>query len=317
MLRKSVANLVHAFADAIGGIDSQADRESRTRAQELLARISMDAEERLALAEREAERREELALLDADVPDRWTSYYYMRQGYRVSTTDDESQGHWRGGPPQHDGAKCPVCRKPLLLFWDVACDDPRFRAESPELFGDLERLPLYYCCRRPEPTIYQVLSQDRIRTIRPELEVDEDSPFEDFPDEFARKPVRLEPIPRDIANLRIISQNFASGWLETDEVNRLTEYFGDRHDSLLGMRMSQFGGAPIFIQGHEGIECPNPSCSTHKMGHPLMRNPIHFQMKELAVIDVDAGFEMESNYAQIVFHICWKCLTVQGGYHCD
>ncbi|MGA2034337.1 MAG: hypothetical protein ABSG68_18990 [Thermoguttaceae bacterium] len=39
-------------------------------------------------------------------------------------------------------------------------------------------------------------------------------------------------------------------------------------------------------------------------------------MKELAVIDVDAGFEMETACAQIAFHICWKCLTVHGQYRC-
>jgi hypothetical protein len=157
VVRGKLAKLLHALADVVGGIASQAERESRIRAMEVLARISRSAETLHASNEEEVERRAAMGLLNAEAPDSWHSYYYMQQGYRVSEAGDQSQDHWRGGPTQHDGAECPVCRKALLLFWDINCNDPRFRSESPELFRDLKRLPLYYCCRRPEPTVYQVL----------------------------------------------------------------------------------------------------------------------------------------------------------------
>jgi hypothetical protein len=317
MIRAKLAELIHSLADVVGGIDWEAEREDRRRANEALARISCDADSRLAWAEEEAGRREELGLLNAVVPGRWRSYYYMRQGYRVCAAQDASQDHWRGGPPQHDGATCPVCKKPLLLFWDLNCNDPRFRAESPELFGDLERLPLYYCCRRPEPTIYQVVSGDRIRTIRPELRSGEESPFRGFPDAFERRPIRLDAIPRDVANLLILTNDFDSDWLNQEEQDRLSEYFGERGDSIWDVHLSQVGGAPTLSQGHYELDCPNADCPTHSMGHPILRNKREYQMKELAVIDVDAGFEMESNYAQIAFHMCWKCLTVHAEYRCD
>jgi len=317
MIRERLANLLYKLADAVGGIETQARREIESRAMDVLARLSAGAERRVESADKEAERRDKMGLLDAEVPDRWKSWYYMRQGYRVSEDAGATLRHWRGGSPQHDGAKCPVCRKPLLLFWDIDCRDPRFQSESPELFGGLQRLPLYYCCRRPEPTVYQVLSDDRIKTIRPDLRADEESPFAGFPDEFQRQPLDLEPIPRDVANLLIVADEFAFDWLNSQERQRLSDYLGDRISSIWDIHLSQFGGRPVLTQGHREISCPNPACATHKMGHPMLRNEKEFALKELAVIDVDAGFEMEANYAQIAFHICWKCHTVHARYRCS
>jgi hypothetical protein len=317
MMRTKFARLLHGLADAVGGIELEAERENEKRATDALARISLGADRLFKKCEEEEKQRAAMGLLDADAPRRWYSYYYMQQGYRISEGGEQSQDHWRGGPVRHEDAECPICCKPLLLFWDINCNDLRSRGESPELLGDLDRLPLYYCCRRPEPTIYQVLTPDRIRTIRPELHSDEESPFEDFPNAFERRPLGLEPIPRDVANLLIVADNFDFGWLTAAERDRLSEYLHDRISSIWSIHLSQFGGAPVLTQGHRELDCPNPACLTHKMGHPVLRHKRHFYMKELAVIDVDAGFEMKKAYAQIVFHICWKCLTIHADYRCS
>jgi hypothetical protein len=176
MVREKIANLLHSIADVVGGINFQAERETRISA-ETLTQINTD----IAKAEEEAERRDKMGLLYAEVPEWWQSYYYMQQGYRVTLDQNNTQDHWRGGKPQHENAECPICNKPLLLFWDINCSDPRFRAEMPELFGKLERLPLYYCCRRPEPTCYRVVSRDCIQTFRPSLHSYEESPFVSYP----------------------------------------------------------------------------------------------------------------------------------------
>jgi len=241
----------------------------------------------------------------------------MRQAYRPRVGQESAADHWRGGPPRHEGAECPVCRKPLLLFWDINCRDPRFAGESAELFAGLERLPLYYCCRRPEPTTYRVVSPGRIETFRPSLEAGEESPFRDAPAEFDRRPLHLEPLPRDIENLLAVADRLSFDWLDAAEMERLAEYLGRDRGGIYGAQMSQFGGAPIFRQGNQGIDCPNPICPTHQMGNPHFPNDRKFKMKELAVIADDAGFEMETNCAQIAFHICWKCNTIHAGYRID
>ena len=315
-MRAALSRLLYRLADSLGDVDSRAKSETNRRAMQALMKMAGDSRELVEEADKEARRRDALGLGD-EVPKQWQSYYYLRQGYRATLAKDNSQDHWRGGPPQHEDAICPICRKPLLLFWDINCRDSRFRAESPDIFGELDRLPLYYCCRRPEPTVYQVLPNSRIRMIKPELCGWEESPFHDFPDEFDRKPIRLEIIPREVENLLIIVNEFALDWLNEAELDRLSEYLQENFIARCSINLSQFGGVPLMTQGHREIECPNADCLTHQMGHPILRNKQHYQMKEIAVIDDDSGFEMETGCAQIAFHICWKCHTVHAEYRCD
>jgi hypothetical protein len=317
MVREKIANLLHSIADSVGGINFQADRETRKLADEALARISQKTDVAMARAAEEADRRDKMGLLDAKAPEWWRACYYMQQGYRVTFDQNNAQDHWRGGKPHHENAECPVCKKPLLLFWDINCNDPRFRVGMPELFGNLERLPLYFCCRRPEPTCYRIISQDSIQTFRPPLQGGEESPFASYPDSFERKSIRLEPIPRDVENLLILANEFHFDWLNEQERSSFSNYFGTDIENIWDIHLSQFGGVPVLTQGHREVDCPNPACLTHKMGHPLLRDKKHYQMKELAVIDVDAGFEMDSGYSQIAFHICWKCLSIHAEYRCS
>jgi hypothetical protein len=306
-VRRRIAKFLYTLGDAIGGLEA-ADEYTTLQ-------IRVAAEEAVELADEEAELRDQEGLLNPSVPEQWHSSYYLRQSYRISSTHDDAQGHWRGGAPPDDGAECPICKKPLLLFWDINCCDPRFRHELPELFGELQRLPLYYCCRRPEPTIYQVLPGRRVHVFTPEMRGSEESPFRDFPDAFERRPLSLEPIPRDVENLLLISNEVTYDWLNEAERARLTQYL--ETDTDYGISLSQFGGIPRLQQGHQQIKCPNPKCLTHRMGHPIVRHHRHYEMKELAVIGQDARFEMDMNYAQIAFHICWKCHTIQAEYRCS
>ncbi|MBN1909230.1 MAG: hypothetical protein JW818_05795 [Pirellulales bacterium] len=309
MIRDKLADLLHFLAGIVSGHSVQVEKD--------VTQILRQANKRYSDSEKEAKRRAKLGLLFENAPSRWQSCYYMRQAYRVLPADNPVQNHWRGGSPRHAGARCPLCGKPLLLFWDIDCQDPRFGQESPELFSGLERLPLYYCCRHPEPTAYRIVSTDRIQPIRPDPVTCEESPFQDYPDEFEKRPISLDPIPREIENLLMIANHFYFLWLNDEERERIREYLGEKEGRPFSIHLSQFGGVPGTLQGHSGVTCPNTTCDTHKMGHPLARNEREFAMKELAVIDMDAGFEMKTNCAQIVFHICWKCQTIHAGYQCD
>lgn len=310
-MREKIANLIHRLADTVGGLSSQTENEV---SQQGLEAIRRDLDLAMEEIEAEAKRRCADGLMDLECPEQWKSYFYMRQGYRVSVAPGPMQNHWCGGPTVHEGAICPLCNQPLLLLWDINGRDARFHSECPEFFDGIDRLPLYYCARHPEETIYQVRPKESIRTFQPQRRSDEGSPFGNIPPLFERKPLQLEPIPRNIENLLVIIREFDEEWLQETERASISEYLGigfDRH-------LSQFGGTPFIARRYpNGLPCPNPECLTHRMGHPMLRNKLHFQMKQLAVIDADAGFEWEHNYAQIAFHLCWKCFTVHAEYLCD
>lgn len=318
-MRTKIAKLLYALADAVGGLDSQAERETRRVALEAFSKLGESAESKVKRAEQEAQRREKMGLLNFEVPDLWQSHYYMTPGFRVFSTEDDSQGHWRGGKPLHDDAICPLCKKPLLMFWDINCADPRFRGVSPELFPGTSRLPLYYCCRRPEPTIYQLLPSGGIRTIKPDLQGYEESPFPNPPSSFERKPIRLEIIPREMENLLLIANEIACEWLNREEQDRLVDYLSLSYEpaGACDITFSQFGGLPNQSQGHRAILCPNKLCDTHKMDHPMLRNTRLYTMKELAAIDVNADFNLEGYATKVLFHICWRCLTIHATYVAD
>jgi len=251
-----------------------------------------------------------------DVPELWRSWYYLRQGYHLGKPRRASHRHWQGGEMQHRGAKCYVCRRPLALLWDIDCTDPRFRRESPDLFKGLERLPLYYCCRCPSPTIYRCTAPGRITVLPVERRTSEESPFEDVPEFFPRHPLVLDPIPSDIENLIQLTEWLGFDWLHQSDRRALAKYFGES-STWVEVRRSQFGGIPALEQGHSEIPCPNLRCPTHSWGDPFGRHDEYFQMKELAVIEDDANFEMETSCAQIIFHICWACQTIHAEYGID
>jgi hypothetical protein len=315
-MRATIANLIHRIADMIGGLNSQAERETKERALNALVRIKDDSENTMAAIEAEANRRERMGLLSEKAPEQWRSEYYIRQGYRFVLEGNGGSDHWRGGRPRHDNPICPHCKTPLLTFFDIDCDDPQLREENAALFGTLKRVPLYYCCRRPEPTIYQLLDDGSIRMITADLLAWEESPFSKFPESFEKKSCKLVPIPRDIENLLVIATAFDLNWLNYDECQRLANYLGLDRLTLWFRELTQFGSKPLIRHNREGHDCPNKLCPTHQMGHPLLRNKSEYQMKELAVIADDAGFEMQMNGAQVAFYICWKCHTVQAEYQC-
>lgn len=309
MLNK-IASLCYAAGDFIGGLSSRAIRETNQRAMDVLSRLDEKADEYVKRREEQERNRDHSLPLFA--PDQWRSVFYMPQGFRVNKTESQSSDHWQGGPPRHQGAKCPHCKKPLLLFWDIDCRDERFQGQEEELFKGIDRLPLYYCCERPEQTTYQVLSNDRIRTFTPDLQGWEESRFEEYPTEFSRQKIELESIPHEIFNLILIANCISASLLSTTETAKVQEYLGNDENHGLEPRFSQFGAIPLIGGKHRSHACPNPECETHRMKSPSITSSCDIEMKQLAIIREDSGLEMEWNYATITFYICWKCLSVLG-----
>lgn len=255
---------------------------------------------------------------DDDVPRIWWNHYYLRHSYHRVATGFEQYDHWEGGPTEHQGAICDSCQQPLHLMWNINARDPRFSAEYDGVFGGLNRLPLYYCCRCPEHTIYRIVNDERIEVLPVDSASYEETPFTDFPEEFARRPLSLAPVPHQIENLTLLSAALGNDWLHPDDRSQLEAYYRALNgEKWLEIRHSQFGGLPVMEQGPIQEFCPNPECPTHAWGNPITRNKKRYRLKLLAVIDTDAGFDMKTSCAQIVFHTCWCCNTVHGSYQID
>ena len=159
---------------------------------------------------------------------------YTQQGYALVATNDESSTHWFGGEPYHSGAKCPVCKIPLLLLADLDCLVLREK-EAAKLFHELDRLPLYYCWRCCADRLsYRVISPAKVKVLCNEGRRQEDDfPYKDYPDSFERKPAELVPIPYETAKLLIIAQEVGCEWLSKHDLEVMQRGLKDlRHEDF-------------------------------------------------------------------------------------
>jgi hypothetical protein len=135
---------------------------------------------------------------DWDVPEVWRSDYYLRRGYHIDRSGRSRRDHWQGGAPLHKRAVCLPCGEHLHLLWDINCTDSRFRKESSQVFGKLERLPLYYCLHCPSPTVYRCSGKHRLQMIESEGADFEESPFPPFQTFFRARHLYLKRFRRTL-----------------------------------------------------------------------------------------------------------------------
>jgi hypothetical protein len=261
---------------------------------------------------------------------------YLKTRYRVKLAKHSDADHRAGGRPYHRGARCPACKIPLLLLWDINCRDSRFPRRK---FGPLERLPLYYCWGCVNDLSYQVVDHDRIR-IHPSKRCGGPSfPYEPYPEHFERRGLLLfEGVPDEI--LRIYQDLVARWDLDDDDDNaavpqptpkeqkELTRFFGHRVVLPMCFFHHQLGGKPLQRHWAEEVfQCPNPACAETASDrvHPRKR-----RMKFLAGVlnDPWAGLPMVepanaetrkswSYDVSVQYHICHSCWTVLGCNRCD
>lgn len=257
------------------------------------------------------------------------SYYYTEQGYAMLAEDSPST-HFFGGENRHAGATCPVCKIPLLLLADLDCVSLR-KKEKAKLFSELDRLPLYYCWKCcAEKLSYQV-RDNSIKVFKNEGKPQgDDFPYAEFPNEFARRPVKLVPIPYKTAKLLVVAQEIDEYWLteqDTKAIQNGLERLRHALFSKRGFNRHQVGGLLNLVQGHEYIVCPNPACKDHQAAKKFSGT----RMMELAAIhnDPHSGLPMiesmeelsePSNFnefIQVVYWVCGECLTIATSNRCD
>jgi len=258
-------------------------------------------------------------------------WYYIKQGYALITTTGQETGHWFGGEPYHSGAKCPVCKIPLLLLADIDCKQIR-KTNDAKLFHSLDRLPLYYCWRcSAEHLTYIIVEPKRIKVLRNEGRKNpQDFPYENYPTAFPKRPVSLVPIEYSLAKILAVYQEVDSDWLtEEDQEFVKKGIAGLRHSgfSLSDVNRHQLGGIVRLIQDHHSVGCPNPKCRRHK----LFKDGDAVYMKELAVLFNDplSGLPMVESlqslenpshwneWVQVVYWICEECLAIAASNRCD
>lgn len=180
------------------------------------------------------------------------------------------------------------------------------------------RLPLYFCCRCPSPTMYRVESDEKIKSLRPEPVEYEENSFQDSPAEFPRRAIKFEPIPDVIAALLTLTDDIGAAFLDRESLRLLSKYVGQEVTSPWDLPISQFGGLPLLVQGYRELVCPNPQCVGNELEHPYPSLQRSLLLKTLAVVcERDSRLRENSQSAQIAFHMCRVCLTVHAQYRCS
>ena len=238
---------------------------------------------------------------------------FCPRGFRARTHGDGPKQHWAWGPACHRGAKCPACRNPLTLVWDVSLEDQVFPALVAEAFQPLSRLPIYFCFPCGSAA-YLPVSDTAIKAFPPPGE--DESPYEEFSPDLLRRAISFEPLPSDIDGLLTLFDCVGFREIDQPAIKRLGKFFRRRIKSESDLNVSQFGGQPLFYQGHSNFVCPNPSCPANKLQYPFGDFQIDLVMKELAVITRDAADEFAATYTQIACHACPICAAIRADYRC-
>ena len=230
--------------------------------------------------------------------------------------------HRQGGPSHRRGAKCPRCRKPLTLIWDIAVTDDHLPEAVADCYGPVERLPLLFCggCGA---CAYRVTEPGVVTCFA--VEPDGDSPFEELPAELPESPVALTRLTTEIDALLTLSD--IVGLDAFDELARetLTRFAAGRlpvfeEGPLLtdsGLPFDQFGGHPLLGQGERDIVCPNAECPASRLKHPYGHYDRPLLMKRLAVVTGSSSPVIREFYSQVAYHACCVCFTVHAEYRCS
>lgn len=259
---------------------------------------------------------------------------FLRIRYRVKLAGKSDADHWSGGKPYHRGARCPACKIPLLLLWDINCKDPRFPRRK---FGPLTRLPLYYCWACVNDLSYQVVDQQQIHIHPRKRSAGPSFQYEPYPEFFERRGlVLLEGVPDEI---RRIYQEWMARWDNAaddgpipqptqQDQKTLTAFFGHPVPLPRCLFHHQFGGKPVVdYWANEVFECPNPACEG-KLSDRLRGRKRAMKFLAGVLNDPWAGLPMVEpandetrrhwNYGvSVQYHICDYCWTVLGCNRCD
>lgn len=237
--------------------------------------------------------------------------------------------HWQGGSPVHDGAMCPLCDHPLLLFWNLDCSDPRFvTKEGRPVFHGLDRLVLYWCVPCFASIDYLLLDTGNARVINVNGKAASDVikatrrptfPYVNFPSQFPHTPIdlfSLSELPKTVLDLLTADPIPKL----TTESKRLLESHVGHHVSERGFELMrtwvhQFGGKPHLPQGDTQICCQNTDCKAYGKRMNVIaaiRNDPPGGLPIVETIDEvkKSPYGHFNFFVTVYFHMCKRCNSI-------
>jgi hypothetical protein len=246
-------------------------------------------------------------------------------GFIVRVAASSSYDHWQGGPAVHEGAYCDTCKRPWLLLWDINCADPRFEVDGRMVFGNLERLPIYYCWKCVADMAYRVVDSQRIHVFESNgVPQGDDFPYGNYPIQFQRHPIELtraSEMPDDV-------REFLTEETEktvSDDLKRQLEFWLDHPISCIDFDIwwQQFAGEPWLMQGPEEFSCPNEVCEAGRRHAPMKvlaaicNHPLGGLPMIQTIEDVKNSSGVTNRWVQVVVHMCPECHTIHVCNRCD
>jgi hypothetical protein len=261
------------------------------------------------------------SLYDADFYPLWRyTRRFVGVGNRLVPNDGDEAGHLTGGPSPHKGSKCLQCKRPLTLLWDLDLTDPMFPDYVREGFSPATRCPFYICWQCLTAS-YSVTADDRLQCFPfdgcTEYQMPGESPFEDSPVALPQRKIAWERIPSTIEALLTLGDCVGLDALDAPARGTIDAYYKRSMTSGWDLPFSQFGGQPLFYQGHSNRVCPNPKCPADQLEHPYGEMDVPYLMKEMAVIHHDNEPERAKHYFQLLYYICGICFSMRAEYRCS
>jgi len=275
------------------------------------------------------------------VANHWTDESRIGSGFHLRPEANDREDHWVGGPAHHSGAVCPLCDQSMLLYLDINIRSAVLPEPLRHDFSPFSRLPLYYCPRCPPGTMYRLITDSEIQAIptaRPDYhytkDQNEQTPFVGYgvPQELERRAVALSLIPESVHldMIRLWNHNVDHTTPDSSMMESVLDWL--EIEEMDDLPVSQFGGRPVFAQGHWPTHCKNGSCplsydsvrTVFSDGSPAKKEfalpqgcpPQPFLVQPFATLGPDVVPEMQKSYAWVNFEICWCCLTIYSNYEC-
>ncbi|RPI62886.1 MAG: hypothetical protein EHM48_03380 [Planctomycetaceae bacterium] len=216
-----------------------------------------------------------------------------KQGYEFSFKDNlasPSIGHKFGGHNDVHGAKCPNCRKPLLLLLKLCVADPRLEMQA----KGLSELPILFCwtCDLAHGNFaYTVDGHGGIEIIQyTKGKRYKDFPYPGYPLEFPERVFDLQKVPAEEARIMALYAKSLKPWRGFPRKLLIPKH--------------QIGGTPSLFTNDDEV-CPVCSATI-----PL-----------LGALGDDAGtkdgFTGNPYDVQTLFHFCRTCNCVVVYQLCD
>jgi len=231
-------------------------------------------------------------------------YFVTERAVRVVPGASKYE-HRFGGPPLHRAVGPTKFPFTLHCLYLLHTGDPAL----PRILRKRRWLPLYYpLFNNACEFAYEVVDDNEIKVHLVSDRVQEDFPFEHFPEELPERRVRLEPLSYDDQKTLVYAFT-ARDCLSKEAISSADRKFV----ASSGYPFTQVGGIQYMMQGIPRQRCPNSSCEY--AGHSPAREVFAVVWNRPVPDFLLWGEYMD--WSQLIFQVCSKCSTIYVCNRCD